>query len=54
MNIHIFPIFLKIFPTFFPDYMKSFHHKYASEHINFINKLVRGFAAETEKKRYYN
>ena len=29
MNIRI-RVFLKIFVDFFPDYMKAFHHKYAS------------------------
>ena len=45
MNIHIFPIFLKIFVDFFPDYMKAFHHKYAR--LLGFNDLTQTIAAST-------
>ena len=44
-NIHIFPIFLKTFVDFFPDYMKAFHHKYAR--LLGFNDLTETVAAST-------
>ena len=45
MNIHIFPIFLKIFVDFFLGYMKAFHHKYAR--LLGFNDLTQAVAAST-------
>ena len=44
-SIQIFPIFLKIFVDFFPDYMKAFHHKYAR--LLGFNDLTQTVAAST-------
>ena len=45
LRTSIFPIFLKIFVDFFPDYMKAFHHKYAR--LLGFNDLTQTVAAST-------